>query len=237
MKVRWRKRLKIMRLSTAMIIILIIALLLFAGFTVYGNKVGNFVINVNNDELKLSLSIYEDLSHRKERLTFDGTSALGDNSYGYLPEDLARRSPGNNSLVGSYSAFGFYLINNSVRDVDYLMDLKITGIVGDPLPIIRVMLIEGEKSVFDESNMIFAKREDTEEAELYLKEQLKAIAVYETRDFQLEDNKIFSIKVRDLAKDGSQKYTLVMWIEGCDIECVNSRLGSRIKLQLDITAY
>lgn len=236
MEVRWKKRLKVMRVSSVAIIILLIALTLFAGFTVYGNKVGNFVINVKNEELRLSLSVHEDMSDQTERLTFNGVSALGDNSYGFLPADIAN-GLGNKSVSGSYAAYGFYLINNSERKVDYSMDLRITGIVGDPLPIIRIMLIEGDKGVFDAGNRIFAQKEDSEEAERHLKEQLSEIVYYETEDFQLENNKIFSIKMKDLEKGDSQKFTLVMWIEGCDAECVNERLGGRVKLRLDITGY
>ena len=237
MRVRWVKRLKVMRVSTTVIITLIIALILFAGFTVYGNKVGNFVINVKNDELQLALTIHEDMTHQTERLTFEGISALGDTSYGLLPDDIAKNGVGNKSVKGIYAAFGFYLVNNSSRNVDYVMDLKVTGVVGDPLPIIRVMLIEGTNGTFDPGNRIFAMAEASEEAEAYLKEQLISFVYYETEPFDETNGRIFFLKVRDLAKDGFQKYTLVMWIEGCDIECVNARLGSRIKLQLDITGY
>ena len=237
MKIRWEKRLKWMRISTVSIIVLLILLTFFAGFTIYGNKVGNFVINVKNEELNLSLSVYENLSVQTERLTFDGVSALGDNSYGLLPNDISGKGLGNLSEKSAYAAYGFYLINNSYRDVDYVMDLKIVDVVKDPLPIIRIMLIEGENDTFDKGNRIFALKEETEEGERHLKKQLETILYYETEYFDVENGKIFSIKVRDLKKGGSQKYTLVMWIEGCDIECVNERLGSRIKLQLDITGY
>lgn len=225
-----------MRFSTVAIIVLLILLTFFAGFTIYGDKVGNFVVNVKNEELKLSLSVKEDISERTERLTFDGVSALSDTTYEMLPDNLYK-GLGSKSVSGAYTAYGFYLTNESERDVDYVMDLKITGVVKDPLPIIRVMLIEGERNTFDKGNRIFALAEASADAKRHLKEELEKRRYYETEPFDVINGKIFSIKVRDLEKGGSQKYTLVIWIEGCDIECVDSRIGSRIKLQLDITAY
>ena len=226
-----------MRISTTAIIILIIALTLFAGFTVYGNKVGNFVVNIKNEEINLALSVEEDLSVQKRRLTFDGNSALSDNSYGFLPEDIVAGGLGNISNKGTYSAFGFYVINNSERAVDYVMDLKIKGVVGDPLPIIRIMLIEGENGTFNTSNRIFALAEASRSAEEHLERQLRDIRYYKSEPFDIENDRIFMIKIRDVEQGGKRRYTLVMWIEGCDIECVDSRIGSRLKLQLDITGY
>ena len=139
---RWQKRLKWKRASAIAIIASVVVLGLFAAFTVYGNKVGNFVINVDNDkDIHLSLSVEENLSSQTERLAFDGLSELGDTTYAYLPDVIAADGIGDKSVAKSHMAYSFYLINNSDRAVDYQMELKIADVVGDPLQILRVMLI------------------------------------------------------------------------------------------------
>jgi len=237
MDARWQRRLKVRRISTIAIIVSLIILIIFAGFTVYGNKVGNFVINVNNDGIKLSLSAKDDLSEQTGRLVFPGVSQVGDITYGELPEDIAQNGIGEKSVDRKYLAFSFYLINNTDRSVDYNMDLNVIDTVGDPFSVLRVMLISGEKNTFDEANKIFALPEETEEKQQYLDEGLNRFGFYKTMDIDLTDNKVFSVKETDLEAGGAQKYTVVMWIEGCDEDCSNERLGDRVKLQLDITGY
>ena len=242
MDLRWQKRLKVKRVSTIAIVASLFILSLFAGFTIYGNKVGNFVINVTNDDVKLSLSIYDDLSSPTGRLTFSGMTRIGDITYSNIPEDIARQETskgvqGEKSVEDEYMAFSFYLINFSSRAVDYDMDLNLTDSTGDSLSIIRVMLIEGDRAANDLSNRIYAKEEETDEAREYLQKGLEIYGTYETEDFDLENKRLFSVQGKDLGEGEAQKYTLVIWIEGCDIECTNERLGGRLKMQLDIYGY
>lgn len=46
---KWLKRLQMMRISKIVIAVSLALSVIFAGFTIYGNKVGNFIINVSND--------------------------------------------------------------------------------------------------------------------------------------------------------------------------------------------
>lgn len=107
--------------------------------------------------------------------------------------------------------------------------------VGDPLPILRVMVIEGENDTFSYGNRIYAMEESTESARTHLLEALAQYRAYDTEPFLLEDDALFSIEGKDMAQGSYTRYTIVLWIEGCDIECVDERLGSRIKLEVDIT--
>ena len=115
MRVRWDSRLKVMRVSTIAIIISLSLLLVFAGFTIYGNKVGNFVINVNaQSDIRLSLSAQENLSKQTERLAYSSVMELNDTSYCFLPEDISRQGFGNisDTKESRYLAYSFYLINS-----------------------------------------------------------------------------------------------------------------------------
>lgn len=227
-----------MRASTIAIIMTLLILGLFAGFTIYGNKVGNFVINVDNDkEIDLSLSVQEDLSKQTERLVFDGNAGIGDTTYGQLPPYISQGGLGDKSVDRFYMAYTFYLINNSDRAVDIDMDLKLVDVVGDPLSVLRVMLIEGDNSTFAPGNRIYAQPETTEAAAEHLQTALAKWTPYETEPFHPEEEMIFSVTVKDMPQGANQKYTVVLWIEGCDLECTDERLGDRVKMQLDITGY
>lgn len=241
MRVWWDRRLKVMRVSTIAIIVSLILLLIFAGFTIYGNKVGNFVINVDSDhsEIRLSLSSQVDLSNQTDRLAYNSVMALNDTTYSFLPNDISRQGLGNVSDFenNNYLAYTFYLINNSDRAIDYDMDMTLVDTVGDPLGILRIMLIEEENDTFDESNRIYALSEFSAENEQILQENLQELLPYRTEAFLLGEDKIFSVHVRDFAQGAYRKYTVVMWLEGCDPDCTNDKLGSRAKVQIDIHGY
>ena len=162
----------------------------------------------------------------------------------YDPSQFTTKADGMDGLFTSGSHPGYYVYrqysnissggDDSDRAVDYQMELKIADVVGDPLQILRVMLIEGDASTFDESNRIYALPEATAEAEQYLETQLARYRSYQAESFLLEDDKIFSIDIKDMEQGAVQKYTVVVWIEGCDIDCTNDHLGDRIKMELDI---
>lgn len=229
-----------MRISGIAIVIILLILLLFAAFTIYGNKVGNFVINVGEDgDIRLSLSDHDDLSEQTERLVYSSLMALDSATYDWFPADLARQGLGNLSDEKNsyYLAYSFYLINNSTTDLDCTLDLNIVDTVGDPLGMLRVMLIEGENDTFDPSNRIYALPESTPERDTQLKTNLRAMRYYEAEPFLIAENKVFSVYLRDFAEGEYRKFTVLLWLEGNDLDCNDNQAGSRIKLQLDIVGH
>ena len=241
----WDKRLKVMRASTVAIISTLVILLFFAGFTIYGNKVGNFVINVDLDnDVRLSLSAQEDLSKQTERLAYGALTELTNSTYEWLPDDLSRKGLGNISDEKGhrYMAYTFYLINNSDRAIDCDLEMNLIDTVGDPMGMLRIMLIEEDAPTSAAGNRIYALKEASPERKAALDADLATSHVpYTTEDFQIEEGDtsgtLFSVQLRDFAAGGSRKYTVVIWLEGCDLDTNTSNIGARAKLQLDITGY
>jgi hypothetical protein len=220
-----------MRVSTIAIIIALLLLLLFAGFTVYGNKVGNFVVNAENNGSKLlSLSMEEDLSDATSRLALGSLSGQSPSTYTDIPDDVSEGlGVKNDTSTRRYLAFSFYLINGSTVPFDYDMSLTITGTTGDPLSVLRILVIEGETS--KTNGTVYARDEETEEAKAYL----EAHTSYTTTSF-LSEKQIFNKRVTDLSVGEVIKYTVVIWIEGWDVECTDARIGDSVKMQMDFTA-
>lgn len=227
----WDKRIKTMRVSTIAILVTLILLILFAGFTIYGNRVGNFIINVNNEGVQLALSVNEDLSKPTARLALSGIDGQRDATYTDIPDDIALGLGEKNDYYGQrYLAFSFYLINNSTTTVDYDMELNIIDTIGDPLSILRLMIIEGDQE--KDTGIVYALPEATEEGA----EQLRQHTDYTTTP-HLSDTQIFKKTVIDLKPGDAVKYTVVIWIEGWDIECTDYRIGDRIKMELTFFGY
>lgn len=230
-----------MRISSIAIITTFILLLLFAGFTFYGNKVGNFIINVNDEGAKLALSQTEDLLDATSRLTVAGVGSQTNASLSHIPSDIAQgigpktktetvKTEDGETEVARYMAFSFYLLNYTDFAVNYTMVLKVYDVVGDPLSCLRVMVIEGDDPT--EEGIIYAQPEDTEEEQQRLNEKQK----YISRDF-VSSTTLIDEEIRDFQALTKVKYTFVFWIEGWDKSCTNERINDRLKMELEFTGY
>lgn len=228
---KWDKRLKIMRLSTVIIAVCLVLLVIFAGFTYYGDKVGNFVISIHNSDIKLALSEKEDLSDATARLTVKGMENQTLATYSFIPDDISAGLGSKNDLNDYYyMAFSFYLINYSSSAVDYDVSLNIIDTIGDPTGALRVLLIEGDGG--KDAGTVYAKEEASESDKQWLDEQLKNFQPYEASYF-LTEKQIFYQRKIDLQPNDKVKYTVVIWLEGCDIDGNNARYGERIKMEMN----
>jgi hypothetical protein len=227
---RWNKRLKLRRFSTLAIVASLALLILFSAFTLYGDKVGNFVIAIGdtNDGAELSLSMQEDLSDATSRLSVDMLTKQTNATYNWIPDDISKGlGTKNDTSQNFYSAFSFYLMNVSPSlPADYDMIVTVTDLVGDPLSVLRILIMVGDtdKSV----GTVYAKAEETEEGA----KRLQSTTTYTTVDL-LDGTQIIKEHCYDLQPGEKTKYTVVMWIEGNDIDCTNDRLNDRIKLNMD----
>jgi len=226
----WDKRIKILRISTVVIVFVLIMLLLLAGFTIYGNKVGNFIIKVNQDDIKLSLSVDESLNNLTGRLAFSGLDGQNNATYSNIPSNIVEGLGEKNDWYGEhYIAYSFYLINKGSAAIDYDVSLDVVDTVGDPLSILRVLIIEGD-GVDKTEGIVYAKPEASEENAAYL----RANTDYETVPFK-NDIQLIERHEIELMPNVPVKYTIVIWIEGWDVECVDERIDDRVKMELTFT--
>ena len=213
---KWLKRLQMMRISKIVIAVSLALSVIFAGFTIYGNKVGNFIINVSNDGAHIAATMKEDLSDLSSRLSVSGLEGQGATTYEDIPRSIAR-GIGNKSdtVYQTYMAFSFYLVNKTERSVDYDMSLNVVDSVGRAIDIMRVMITEA-----------------SEEGENWLKQHTS----YETIAF-ISEKQLMAKRVTDFQPEDKVKYTIVIWVEGWDMDCTDERLQDRIKMKLDFYAY
>lgn len=226
---KWLKRLQMMRISKIVIAVSLALSVIFAGFTIYGNKVGNFIINVSNDGAHIAATMKEDLSDLSSRLSVSGLEGQGATTYEDIPRSIAR-GIGNKSdtVYQTYMAFSFYLVNKTERSVDYDMSLNVVDSVGRAIDIMRVMINEGDA----EGGDIYANPEASEEGENWLKQHTS----YETIAF-ISEKQLMAKRVTDFQPEDKVKYTIVIWVEGWDMDCTDERLQDRIKMKLDFYAY
>lgn len=240
--------------------------LIFAGFTVYGHEAEYFVINAgNNSDVKLSLTLNRDLSEQTSRLIvpaggyYEDVTYNADDIFYYdshanadnLPDDIAKQDGVHNvyktkNTISFYS-FSFYLVNNSERAVNVDYSLTIDSIVINPDAschvdeALRVMFIEDEPLLSDNTYTVYQKKnKPVEEMTESEREYFESINYGNVLDFESE-NCIFSrtglLGINNFPVGATKRFTIVLWLEGNDPECINEIFGERLKLSLQFNGY
>lgn len=259
MIIRWMKRLKWMRISKYALIITLLLSLVFAGFTVYGARTGNFTIYLHSSDVNLAVYMEEDMSDLGTRLTVPTLNEMTDVTFEDLAMPAVRQQimgglgSKNDETHKQYMAFSFALVNLSEKMVNYNMELTVTSTYegiggGQIISALRVLVIKEwgyeNGSVYDSLPTQAAKEEYFRGGRFYaLKEStvkgansLAENTYYKTEDF-ISSLQLFKQEEYDFEINAQVKYTFVLWLEGWDVDCINDLYGGRIKMRLDITGY
>lgn len=216
-KVRRRKIL----LKNAKIFILALSIFLVMLFIVLGlvYNGGRFTVTLDpNLALKSGLIIYEDkIEKRSQRKLYAEEVDFMDNiSIKWLPKNINNEKDGAHNGQ-NYIAYTFYVENTGEEVINYWYEIDIDDVVKNVDEAIRVMIyLNGEKSVYAKVNADTKKNEEGTKI-FYSKD----IAVLEPRK-NMDPGKI-------------DKFTIVIWLEGDDPDCLNNLIGGEIKMHMDIT--
>lgn len=275
-RLRWEKRLKWFKVSRMVIPIALAISLIFVGFTVYADEAQNFVIRTQEEgDVRLSLTMQEDLSRQTSVLSVPFVGSQTNSSFDPLApgyEDYLYDSENNNEynipnniaqLSGqhfgtyydqsgtnfTYSAFSFWLVNNSERAVDVDIIMNLDGLMTNYNDydhhiddVLRVMFIEGSPLLTDNTYTVYAKAEDPEHPwhDDALLEDSSLTVNYDSVDFESETcifRREGDLGLRNLAAGAAIKYTVVLWLEGNDEQCTSHIFGERAKLSIDFVGH
>ncbi len=263
---RWDKRLKWNRVAKVAILVCLIVSVVFAGFTVYGANVGNFVISVE-DEGTLAVTIDEDPfadgAELTTRLNVNSLDSQTNITLSDIPEDIAS-GMGSKNYDGRYLAYSFNLVNVSDVAADYTATVYINECFNDADEIVRFMLLKGDettehgdiygrandKYVYTDStgNFVYYEDEVTVKEENGITEYyyedtpltyisssdyVEQQAGYTQIDF-IDESTVLEFEDQ-LSAYGYTKYTIVLWLEGWDVECTNEKYGGTIKMEMNFT--
>ena len=248
---KWAKRLKIKRISKYVLIFCLAFLVILAAFTLYGEKVGNFVVVLKEDKVKISACLTKDFEKDQSTyLTIPGVEHLQATTYQYIPDTLASGVGIKHEERGKYMAFSFYLINRTDSAIAYDIKVELTdekagtgNKTHKPSDALRVLILE-ESELNEEleankslkaDGTVFARKEESQQAI----DELAPANYPEGKVVNFVDEGKTIIKQQGISfeANGIKKYTVVLWIEGFDISCKDELLGSRLKMKMSIDAY
>ena len=225
-KVKNRKRLwRIVKLSLCLLLLFMIVVY-FILQIIYNE--GRFTILLDsNKTLESGIAIYDNLDdpRPRRRLEADAVPFMDNISWKWLPEDIDTRSDGSHNGE-NFLAYSFYIENQGNSILHYWYELNLDLVTRNVDEAIRVMIFQnGERKIYAKPNSLSGEPEhigtrDTELTIPFLADRGNTIILEQRRDFNPGD--------RD-------RYTIVIWIEGDDPDCLDPLIGGVLRMYMKIT--
>lgn len=210
-----KKRTKVARIVVLVLIILLTLTYFVLGIIYNG---GRFTITLDhNFSLESGITLYESLNNRSKttRLYANNMDFMDNISIKWLDPNIDNEKDGAHN-GDNYIAYTFYVANEGKEELNYWSELYIDDVIRNVDEAIRIIIYQnGERTVYAKKNSVTGEAE--EGTEMFYSDELPV----------LRGRKNF--KPGDI-----DKYTIVIFLEGDDPDCVNDLIGGEIKMHLDI---
>lgn len=214
-----KKRKKAFLKTKVVIGLLILVFLLI--FTILGIvfNVNKFTITLDNklqDEKGIILYSNPNEKAHQRKLFASALNDMDNISYDWIPKDVHTSSNGGSHNGDNYIAYTFYIENDGEVSVNYWYSIIIDDVIKRVDEAVRVIVfLNDEETVYAKIN------NETGEAEK------------NTEPFYKDD--VVVLKSRNDFKVGDvDKFTIVIYLEGDDPDCLNDIIGGEIKMHMEI---
>lgn len=214
-----KKRKKAFLKTKVVIGLLILVFLLI--FTILGIvfNVNKFTITLDNklqDEKGIILYSNPNEKAHQRKLFASALNDMDNISYDWIPKDVHTSSNGGSHNGDNYIAYTFYIENEGEVSVNYWYSIIIDDVIKRVDEAVRVIVfLNDEETVYAKIN------NETGEAEK------------NTEPFYKDD--VVVLKSRTDFKVGDvDKFTIVIYLEGDDPDCLNDIIGGEIKMHMEI---
>ncbi len=199
-------------------ILILIFLLIFAILNIVFN-VNKFTISLSNKlQDEKGIILYSDINEKahQKKLFANALNDMDNISYEWIPKDVHTSSNGGSHNGDNYIAYTFYVENEGQVSVNYWYSIIIDDVIKRVDEAVRVIVF------LNDQETIYAKvNKETKMPEKNTEEFYK-------------DN-IVVLKPRNNFNVGDiDKFTIVIYIEGDDPDCLNDIIGGEIKMHMEI---
>lgn len=220
---------------------LLVAFYLMAAFY---TQSGEFIIRVDHaGEKKLVISDTEDFS--EELITLNGTAIDDANNISIFDIDPEVTEIDGDHNGQDYVAYTFYVKNIGHDPITYTYNLSIQRATKDVDHAVWVLLYHnGQQQIFAKENASgepetqsgryeYPFMEDAKMPEQYSYDEQSGVYTLTTEPFA--SSRIVELAERPRLQAGEvDKFTVVIWLEGEDPECVNDILGGTIEMMMKL---
>lgn len=199
-----------------LVLLLAIAILFITAFM--QEKMGNFTINLDRLELYrkgISISETGNFDNATARLTASTVQDATNISIEDLPDDLDDQEGDHNGK--NYMAYTYYVRNAGKEDLGYIAKITLDSCAKGAEDAVRVAVWKnGERTVYAEP----AADGNAEKG---------------CTNFS-SDDLVCSYEEKNFLVGNVDRYTIVIWMEGDDPECVDEIIGGSVEFSMNIEA-
>lgn len=209
-----RRRNVMLKIGLIALLILVLLLGVFYALSAFVNRAGHFTVWISDEDMNLiTLSDTADFAKCATMLEADVIYQMDNITKAWMPENLAEVDGCHNG--DNYIAYTFYLKNAGKNEIDYSAAIDIHAVTKEADNAVRVMVIKnGEETVYAK-----AQKDSTEPEP-------------DTVAF-LSNTKVLENTTEEFEPGAVDKYTVVIWLEGNDPECVDDIRGGVVKMSMN----
>lgn len=216
-KIRDRER-KIKAIKIGLLIMLLFLIIIYFILRIV-YETGDFTISLDpNFAQKSGLIMYEREEEKLDKRILKATKVefMDNISVKWLPDNLNNMGEGSHN-GDNYLAYTFYVENKGSDVINYWYQILVDDVIKNVDKAVRVMVYRNdEKTLYAKAN------ETTGEAEN------GTTKFYSDREVMVEGRK-------DFRPGDIDKFTIVIFIEGDDPDCVDALIGGEMKMHMEIT--
>lgn len=218
-------------IRTGMLITLFLSICVIV-VTIYGQNVGNFVISIEQEASDLGLSLSEDATfeHSTVRLYAESMENATNISGFDLPKNILEgdgAKNGKSAKLDEYMAYSFYLKNSGNVKMSYSSKVSIEEESLEVSSAFRLWVITETNGVTN--SYLYAKEPNT--GSFNEMEQKFADAI-KTPITTFKEDEVFYMENHGFDVGDVTRYTIILWLEGDDPECIDDILGGYIRFQM-----
>lgn len=208
-----RRRNTLLRVTCIVLLVLVLLLGVFYALSAFVNKAGNFTVWITEDDLgKITLSNTADFEEPATMLEADVIEQMDNITKAWLPEDIDEGEGCHNGE--NYIAYTFYMKNSGKDEIKYSSQIDIHAVTKEADNAVRVMIFKnGEETVYAKAQK--GKTEPEPDTVAFL-----------------SDTKVLENITEGFKPGDVDKYTVVIWLEGNDPECVDNIRGGVVKMSM-----
>lgn len=177
---------------------------------------GDLVISVDSFAGRKGIIISEDPNFEtySHKLSAKQVKDVTNITYSWLPTDLDTSANGSHNGK-NYVAYTFYCKNNGQETLDYDAYLEVTGVAKSADEAVRVLVYKnGKQAMYGKATYNDRNIAETD------------CTMFET------DSRVMSTSTEGFEVDQVDKYTIVIWAEGNDPECIDDIRGGHVRMRM-----
>ena len=209
---------KIKKIRKILIFMLMFLLIIYFALRI-AYETGRFTVVLDSSsDMKGALVMYANRNEKLTRRTLkaDVLDFMTNISGDWIPENINDEADGGHNGE-NYIAYTFYIENVGDENIHYWYRIYIDDVVKNVDEAIRVAVyLNGEKTVYAKAN----SRTGAPEENTVAFKDAENVMLVQRRDFKSHD---------------VDKFTIVIWIEGDDPNCIDDLIGGEMKMHMTIT--